>query len=237
MQGWCLNAPALCIFMFILSGKGDSAMFSSGEWVKIPKLLPLLFEGALVSLEIFFLTLIFSLPLGLLVALGRKSKSRWISEPIKWYILVMRGTPLILQIFIINYAPYYMFRLNLERFLAAIIGFSLNYAAYFAEIYRGGIESISQGQYEAAAVLGFTRSQTFFSYHFASGRKEGTSTHQQRNYHLGERYSFSHGSGYLRAVPCGKKSSKCSFFDYPFIRSRLVLSCHELGGYEGSSFH
>ncbi len=162
MQGWCFNAPALCIFMFIHSSKGDRAMFGSGEWVNMGKLLPLLFEGALVSLQVFFLTLILSLPLGLLVALGRKSRNRWINEPIKWYILVMRGTPLILQIFIINYAPYYMFRLNLDRFLAAIIGFSLNYAAYFAEIYRGGIESIPQGQYEAAAVLGFTRSQTFF---------------------------------------------------------------------------
>jgi len=125
----------------------------------------LLGAGALVSLEIFALTLIFSLPLGLLVAFGRMSKNRFISKIVKVYILVMRGTPLMLQIIFIYFTPGYLpegLRFNLDRFVAAIIAFSLNYAAYFAEIYRGGIESISLGQYEAAAVLGFTKSQTFF---------------------------------------------------------------------------
>lgn len=127
--------------------------------------LKLLGEGALVSLEIFALTLIFSLPLGLLVAFGRMSKNRLLSRIIKDYILVMRGTPLMLQIIFIYFTPAYLpegLRFNLDRFVAAIIAFSLNYAAYFAEIYRGGIESISLGQYESAAVLGFTKSQTFF---------------------------------------------------------------------------
>jgi polar amino acid transport system permease protein len=93
------------------------------------------------------------------------SKKLLIRGPLKFYILVMRGTPLLLQIIFVYFAPTFMmpegFQLNLDRFVAAVIAFSLNYAAYFAEIYRGGIESVPQGQYEAAAVLGFTKSQTF----------------------------------------------------------------------------
>lgn len=135
------------------------------EWTNLVKLLNLLFGGALTSIQLFLYTLIISLPLGLAVALGRISKNPWIRGPIKFYILVMRGTPLLLQIIFVYFAPSFMmpegFRLNLDRFMAAIIAFALNYAAYFAEIYRGGIESIPQGQYEAAAVLGFTKSQTF----------------------------------------------------------------------------
>lgn len=135
------------------------------EWTNLITLLNLLFSGALTSIQLFFATLIFALPLGLVVALGRMSKNAWIRGPIKLYILVMRGTPLLLQIIFVYFAPSFMlpegYRLNLDRFIAAIIAFSLNYAAYFAEIYRGGIESIPQGQYEAAAVLGFTKSQTF----------------------------------------------------------------------------
>lgn len=125
------------------------------------KFIVFLLEGTLVTLQVFFLTLLFSLPLGLLVAVGRMSQKKWISLPVKQFILIMRGTPLILQLIFFYFAPFYMFGLNLDRFTAAIIAFSLNYAAYFAEIYRGGIESISKGQYEAAKVLGFTRAQTF----------------------------------------------------------------------------
>lgn len=135
------------------------------EWTSLVKLLKLLFDGALTSILLFLYTLIISLPLGLIVALGRMSKKPLIRGPLKFYILVMRGTPLLLQIIFVYFAPSFMmpegFKLNLDRFIAAIIAFSLNYAAYFAEIYRGGIESIPQGQYEAAAVLGFTKSQTF----------------------------------------------------------------------------
>ena len=130
------------------------------------KLATLLCNGVLTSLQVFFLTLLFSLPLGLLTALGRMSSHKWISYPIRLYILVMRGTPLLLQLIFFYFAPFYMmpegFKFSLPRFTAAIIAFSLNYAAYFAEIYRGGIESIPIGQYEAAAVLGFTKTQTFF---------------------------------------------------------------------------
>ena len=141
-------------------------MFAIGNGTDFFRLLSLLFNGALTSLQIFFLTLLFSLPLGLLIALGRMSPQKWINGPLKLFILIMRGTPLILQLIFVYFAPFYMLpesmRFSLPRFTAAIIAFSLNYAAYYAEIYRGGIESIPRGQYEAAAVLGFTKAQTFF---------------------------------------------------------------------------
>lgn len=141
-------------------------MLTNGDWTSFYELITLLSKGAVTSLQIFALTLLFSLPIGLLIALGRLSKKKWISGPIKLYILIVRGTPLLLQIIFIYFAPSYVlpegYSINLDRFVAAVIAFSLNYAAYFAEIYRGGIESIPQGQYEAAAVLGFTKVQTFF---------------------------------------------------------------------------
>jgi His/Glu/Gln/Arg/opine family amino acid ABC transporter permease subunit len=121
--------------------------------------------GMVTSIEIFLLTLLFSLPLGLVVAGGRMSNFK----PVKWlakiYISIMRGTPLMLQLIVVFFAPYYVFGINLSadyRFIAVIIAFTINYAAYFAEIYRGGIESINSGQYEAAQVLGYSRIQTFF---------------------------------------------------------------------------
>jgi polar amino acid transport system permease protein len=126
------------------------------------KMLVAMLGGTLVSVEVFFLTLLFSVPLALPVALGRMSKRKIVRAPINAYILVMRGTPLILQLIFVYFAPYYLFKLSYDRFTAVIIAFAVNYAAYFAEIYRGGIESIPKGQYEAAKVLGFTRPQTFF---------------------------------------------------------------------------
>ncbi len=126
------------------------------------KLLPVLFEGTAVSLKIFFLTLLFSLPLGLPFAAARMSKNPFLSVPAKLFMLIIRGTPLILQLIFVYFAPYYLFKVSYNRFTAAIIAMSVNYAAYFAEIYRGGIESIPRGQYEAGKVLGFTRMQTFF---------------------------------------------------------------------------
>ena len=114
--------------------------------------------------EIFFLTLLFSLPLGLVIAFGRMSKRGLVRGISKFYISIMRGTPLMLQLLVVYFAPYYLFGLNLRgyRFPAIILAFSINYAAYFAEIYRGGIESMAIGQYEAAKVLGYNRAQTFF---------------------------------------------------------------------------
>ena len=114
-------------------------------------------KGMGVTAEIFFLTLLFSLPLGLLVAFGRMSKNGIIRMISKIYISVLRGTPLMLQLIVVYFAPFYVFHLKVGnyRFPAIIIAFALNYAAYFAEIYRGGIESMPVGQYEAAKVFGY----------------------------------------------------------------------------------
>ncbi len=124
-----------------------------------------LLSGMVVSVEIFILTLLFSLPLGLIVAFGRMSGNRILQGFVKVYIAIMRGTPLMLQLIVVYFAPFYIFGLKISqgyRFIAVIIAFSINYAAYFAEIYRAGIESIPIGQYEAATVLGYSKSQTFF---------------------------------------------------------------------------
>ena len=121
--------------------------------------------GMVVSVEIFLLTLLFSLPLGLIVAFGRMSKNGIIKGIVKIYIAIMRGTPLMLQLIVVYFAPFYVFGIKISqtyRFVAVIIAFSINYAAYFAEIYRAGIESIPIGQYEAAKVLGHSKVQTFF---------------------------------------------------------------------------
>jgi polar amino acid transport system permease protein len=122
-------------------------------------------QGLGYTLAIFGLTLIFSIPLGLLVCKGRMSKLLPVSAIFRLYISVLRGTPLMLQLLLVYFGPYYIFRVNLGnnyRFIATIIAFSLNYAAYFAEIFRGGIQSMSKGQYEAATVLGFSKAQTYF---------------------------------------------------------------------------
>ncbi len=121
-------------------------------------------SGMVKTLAIFFLTLVFSLPLGVLVALGRKSRFVPLCGLIKVYISIMRGTPLMLQLLVWYFGPYYLFGWSIRgwRFPAIILGFAVNYAAYFAEIFRSGIESIPKGQYEAAEVLGYTGTQTFF---------------------------------------------------------------------------
>ena len=128
-------------------------------------MLEMLIEGFGMSLQIFILTLLGSIPLGVLVAVCRLSKFK----PLAWlmgiYISLMRGTPLMLQMFAVFFAPYYVFGIMTDtgyKFTACIIAFILNYAAYFAEIFRSGIQSMPQGQYEAAQVLGYTKSQTFF---------------------------------------------------------------------------
>lgn len=118
-------------------------------------------DGLVATLTIFASTLLFSLPLGLLVALLRMNRHRAVSVPVSLYILVMRGTPLMLQIFAIYFAIPMWTGMNLDRMTATILAFSLNYAAYFAEIFRGGIQSIPVGQTEAGQVLGLTRGQTF----------------------------------------------------------------------------
>lgn len=124
-----------------------------------------LLKGMLITGEIFILTLIFSLPLGLIVSFGRMSKVKVVSILTKLYISIMRGTPLMLQLIVVYFAPYYVFGLKISssyRMIAVVLGFVLNYAAYFAEIYRSGIESMPVGQYEAAKILGYSKNQTFF---------------------------------------------------------------------------
>ena len=122
-----------------------------------------LFDGFLVTIEYFVMTLLFSLPLGLVICFGSMSSFK----PLKWltktFVWILRGTPLMLQLIVIFYGPGLIFGLPaMNRFTATIVAFAINYACYFSEIYRGGIESIPQGQYEAGQVLGMTRSQIFF---------------------------------------------------------------------------
>lgn len=131
----------------------------------VEQILIQLMGGMLTSVQIFVVTLVFSLPLGLVVAFGRMSANCVVRTIVKGYISVMRGTPLMLQLMVVYFGPYYIFGLKLGsgyRLWAALIGFVINYAAYFAEIYRSGIQSMPQGQYEAAKILGYSRGQTFF---------------------------------------------------------------------------
>lgn len=124
-------------------------------------LIPML-RASVVSLEVFALTLIFALPLGFPIAMARMSKFKPLSYVANAFLLVVRGTPLMLQLIFVYFAPYHLFGLSYDRFVAAIVALSVNYACYFAEIYRGGIQSIPVGQYEASKVLGYSKSQTFF---------------------------------------------------------------------------
>ena len=131
----------------------------------VSTMLSLLSEGFVTSLLIFALTLLFSMPLGLAVMFGRRSRLTPLRGFIKAYISIMRGTPLMLQLMVVFYGPKLLLGVTVPgnwRFTAVIVAFVINYAAYFAEIYRGGIESIPRGQYEAAQVLGYTKAQTFF---------------------------------------------------------------------------
>ena len=130
----------------------------------IATMLQMLFEGFLVSMQIFAFTLVGAVPLGIVVALLRMSRIAPVRLITRLYISVMRGTPLMLQMFAIYFAPYYVLGIQLStdsKWYATIVAFIVNYAAYFAEIYRSGIQSIPRGQYEAAEVLGYSRVQTF----------------------------------------------------------------------------
>lgn len=123
-------------------------------------LLPAMIDGLITTLQVFFFTLILSIPLGILVSIGRLSKIKLISKITELYIWVMRGTPLMLQIVFVFFGLPIV-GITFDRFTAVLIAFVLNYAAYFGEIFRGGIESIDKGQYEAAKVLGLTPYKTF----------------------------------------------------------------------------
>ena len=124
-----------------------------------------LVDGLGLSAWIFVVTLVGSLPLGIVVALCRMSSFKPLSLLAQFYISILRGTPLMLQLMAFMFGPYYLLGMNMGtdwKFGACAVGFNLNYSAYFAEIYRSGIQSIPKGQYEAALVLGYSRSQTFF---------------------------------------------------------------------------
>lgn len=133
--------------------------------MSVETMIGMLASGFSVSLAIFFLTLLGALPLGVLVAVCRMSRIRPLAWITRAYISIMRGTPLMLQMFAIYFGPYYVFGIPLtpnSKFLAVVVAFIVNYAAYFAEIYRSGLQSIPVGQHEAAEVLGYSRSQAFF---------------------------------------------------------------------------
>ena len=122
-----------------------------------------LLTGFLETFKIFALTLLFALPLGLIISFGSMSKFMPLKAVCKVFVWIIRGTPLMLQLIVVFYGPGLIFGLPaLERFTAVIVTFVINYACYFSEIYRGGIESISKGQYEAGQVLGMTKTQVFF---------------------------------------------------------------------------
>jgi polar amino acid transport system substrate-binding protein len=138
---------------------------NSSKKLSLTSIISQLGKGMAATLAIFVLTLVFSMPLGLLVAFVRMSRLKPVQWIAKIYISIMRGTPLMLQLLVVFFGPYYVFGVqfsNSYRFYAVIIGFALNYAAYFAEIYRSGIQSIPAGQREAAMVLGYNKAQTFF---------------------------------------------------------------------------
>lgn len=129
---------------------------------KLWNLTELLLEGAGVTLSIFFLTLLFAVPLGVLFAQARMSKHAVLRAPTSLYIYLMRSTPLMLQIMFVYFLLPQILPFKVDRFSAVIFAFAVNYAAYFAEIFRSGIQSVPAGQYEAAKVLGYTKTQTFF---------------------------------------------------------------------------
>ncbi len=132
------------------------------NWEQIGNWFIMFLSGCSAALEIFAVTLVCAIPLGVLISFGKRSKYKAISWPVSLYISIMRGTPLLLQLFFVYFAPKYLFHINYDRMLAVLIAFVLNYAAYFAEIFRGGMDSMEIGQYEAAQALGFSRGQTFF---------------------------------------------------------------------------
>lgn len=153
-----LMVPAVAVGCNIATNTGNDFID------RITGIVGQLSDGVWASLVLFALTLIFSMPIGLLITFARRSRFKVVEMITKFYISVMRGTPLMLQLIVVYFAPYYLFKIPLSsgyRFYAAVIGFSLNYAAYFAEIYRSGIEAVPKGHYEAAKVLGYSRQQTF----------------------------------------------------------------------------
>ena len=165
-------------------------------------------NGFLVSFQIFALTLLGSLPLGMLVAFARMSRFKPLALLARFYISIMRGTPLMLQMFAIYFMPYYVFGINLttdSKWQATIVAFIVNYAAYFAEIYRSRIQSIPRGQYEAAAeVLGYFRCADLLPHRAAAGGQAHPAVHHQRGHHSGQGHLACVLHWRHRDVQCGQ---------------------------------
>ena len=186
------------------------------------KLSKILLEGLGVSLKIFSLTLIFAIPLGILVAVCSMPKLKILSYITKIYILIMRGTPLLLQIICIYFAPYYLFNLSYNRFIALIIAFSLNYAAYFGEIFRSGIESISIGQKEAAFTLGFNKFQTFILIIFPQAIKKTIPSISNEVITLVRDTSLAQVIGITELFSIAQKQANFKFSIIPLILASII---------------
>lgn len=176
--------------------------------------------GMIKSITIFGLTLILSLPLGLIVYGGRISKI----APLRWltqlYISVMRGTPLILQLMVVYFGPYYIFGMKISasyRFYAVVIAFSINYAAYFAEIYRGGFQAIPVGQKEAAFVLGYSKTRTFFTIELPQMLRTVLPSITNEVITLVKDTSLAFGIAYLEMFTIAKQMAAAQASMMPFI--------------------
>ena len=181
-------------------------------------------EGMGHTFEIFFLTLIFSQPLGMLVALMRMSKNRIVSGITRSVISVLRGTPLMLQLLAVTYGPYYLFGIGVARnkLIPVVIAFSINYAAYFAEIYRGGIESMPVGQYEAAEVLGYTKTQTFMRIILPQVVKRVLPSVTNEIVTLVKDTSMAYTVSYLEMYTIGKQIANSQTSFLPFVVAGVV---------------
>ena len=186
---------------------------------KIFNIAKILFSGLGTSMEIFIITLIISIPLGILVAVLKNSKNKIISLVVKMYILVIRGTPMMLQIIFVYFAPYYLFGLSYDRFSAIIIAFVINYAAYFSEIFRSGINSIPKGQYEASYTLGFNKCQTFFLIIFPQVIKKILPASSNEVISLIKTTSLAQIIGVSEMFSLAQKQSSYSFSIIPLIIS------------------
>lgn len=186
------------------------------------KLIKILLEGLGISLKIFSLTLIFAIPLGILISIFTMSKNKIISYITKLYILIMRGTPLLLQIICLYFAPYYLINISYDRFIAVIIAFSLNYAAYFEEIFRSGIESIPIGQKEAAFTLGFSKLQTFFLIIFPQVIKKTIPSISNEVITLVRDTSLAQVIGITELFSIAQKQSNFKFSIIPLILAGII---------------
>ena len=186
------------------------------------KLIKILSEGLCVSLKIFSLTLIFAIPIGIIVSICSLSKNKIVYCFTKLYILIMRGTPLLLQIICVYFGPYYLINISYNRFIAVIIAFSLNYAAYFGEIFRSGIESVPIGQREAAFTLGFNKYQTFFLIVFPQAIKKTIPSISNEVITLVRDTSLAQVIGVTELFSIAQKQANFKFSIIPLIMAGII---------------